>query len=499
MKKIVNLCLWLVLFVLAIGQAQAQSFEEQLATLDGVSGIEKLKSDIYADKYLVRINQLIDPKHPEVGTFTQRVIVAHVGYDRPTVIVTEGYGAAYALNPRYQEELCRLFNANMSGHDAYGMLKGEKGVHRLVRISPFDANARRHTSFASVNVVPEFGAVSDIVIDPKDIRVDIFRSGGAGGQNVNKVSSAVRITHNPTGIVVQCEIERSQLMNKATCMPYREKRENKYQWCIAGAASKLWAKRVFPKERGNKGVEKLWEAIIATSRAAEGKGIENWEAHEIDLKKRCDYLNSLKLKSLHYLSKNGTDLIVGLIPGVIFLGGGEKTVQGTFFQPNIPSEECFTSPMKGEAEGIVYSARPLAYQGQLVEDFSVRFEKGRAVEVHAKQGEEILKGILAIDEGSSYLGECALVPFDSPINNTGILFLNTLYDENACCHLALGRGFTSLYPDFQKYSEDELHAFGINKSASHVDFMVGSEDLNIIGTTIEGKEIPLFKNGNWAF
>jgi len=295
------------------------------------------------------------------------------------------------------------------------------------------------------------------------------------------------------------KIAAVQAMQMSQIMPYREKRENKYQWCIAGAASKLWAKRVFPKERGNKGVEKLWEAIIATSRAAEGKGIENWEAHEIDLKKRCDYLNSLKLKSLHYLSKNGTDLIVGLIPGVIFLGGGEKTVQGTFFQPNIPSEECFTSPMKGEAEGIVYSARPLAYQGQLVEDFSVRFEKGRAVEVHAKQGEEILKGILAIDEGSSYLGECALVPFDSPINNTGILFLNTLYDENACCHLALGRGFTSLYPDFQKYSEDELHAFGINKSASHVDFMVGSEDLNIIGTTIEGKEIPLFKNGNWAF
>jgi len=282
-------------------------------------------------------------------------------------------------------------------------------------------------------------------------------------------------------------------------MPYREKRENKYQWCIAGASSKEWAKQVFPKERGKKGIEKLWEAIISTSRAADGKGIENWRAHEIDLKKRCDYLNSLKLKSLHYLSKNGTDFTVGLIPGVIFLGGGEKTLQGTFYQPNIPSEECFTSPMKGEAEGIVYSARPLAYQGQLIEDFSIRFEKGKAVEVHAKKGEEALKGILSIDEGSAYLGECALVPFDSPINNTGILFLNTLYDENACCHLALGRGFTSLYPDYQKYSEDELHGFGINKSASHVDFMIGSRDLNITGTTFEGKHVPLFKNGNWAF
>jgi aminopeptidase len=150
--------------------------------------------------------------------------------------------------------------------------------------------------------------------------------------------------------------------------------------------------------------------------------LANWNQHDIDLKKRCDYLNSLNLRSLHYTSKNGTDLTVGLIPGVIFLGGGEKTLQGTYFQPNIPSEECFTSPMKGQAEGIVYSAKPLAYQGTLIEDFSVRFHEGKAVEVHAKQGEEALKSILAIDEGSAYLGECALVPFNSPINNTGILF-----------------------------------------------------------------------------
>ena len=246
-------------------------------------------------------------------------------------------------------------------------------------------------------------------------------------------------------------------------------------------------------------MEKLWEAILFTSRALDGNGIANWDVHDKNLKKKCEYLNSLRLKKLHYTSSNGTDLTVGLIPGVIFEGGGEMTLTNIYCQPNIPSEECFTSPMRGEAEGIVYSAKPLSYAGQLITDFWVKFEKGKAVDVGAKTGEEALRSILSLDEGSAYLGECALVPYDSPINNTGILFYNTLFDENAACHLALGRGFTNLYPDFEKYTEEELHSFGINKSSSHVDFMIGSKDLNIVGTTEDGREVAIFKDGNWAF
>ncbi len=279
---------------------------------------------------------------------------------------------------------------------------------------------------------------------------------------------------------------------------YIEARANKYQWCIAGAPSKAWAKKVFPNETSSRAVEKLWETILEVSRAGDGNGIANWEEHDRVLKSKCDKLNALRLKKLHYTSSNGTDLTVGLIPGVIFEGGGETTLQGTFFQPNIPSEECFTSPMKGEAEGIVYSAKPLVYQGHMIRDFWVRFENGKAVDVHAEEGEEALRSILSLDEGSAYLGECALVPYDSPINNTGLLFYNTLYDENACCHLALGRGFTNLYPDFEKYTDDEIHGFGINKSLSHVDFMIGSKDLNIVGSTEDGKEVQIFKDGNWA-
>lgn len=280
---------------------------------------------------------------------------------------------------------------------------------------------------------------------------------------------------------------------------YKEMTENKIPWCIAGAPAKEWAMKVFPNENEEEAMEKLWESILYTSRALDGNGIKNWEEHDVNLKKRCDYLNSLRLKELHYTSSNGTDLRVGLIPGVIFLGGGETTIDGRFFQPNIPSEEVFTSPRKGEAEGIVYAAKPLVYNGVLIKNFWVKFHEGKAIDVHAEEGEEALRSILTLDEGSAYLGECALVPYDSPINNTGLLFYNTLYDENAACHLALGRGFTELYPDFQKYTDEELRNFGINYSLSHVDFMIGSKDLDIVGTLESGEEVQIFKDGNWAF
>lgn len=280
---------------------------------------------------------------------------------------------------------------------------------------------------------------------------------------------------------------------------YREASENHHSWCIAGVPSLPWARKVFPGMADDEAVEKLWEAILTTSRCIDGNGIENWKRHDEDLKARCNYLNSLNLRKLRYHSGNGTDFTVGLIPGVRFAGGSEKTVEGQVYSPNIPSEECFTSPMKGEAEGIVYSSKPLSYQGQLIEDFSVRFHEGKAVEVKARVGEDALRSILTLDKGSAYLGECALVPYHSPINETGILFFNTLYDENAACHLALGTGFPELYPDFEKYTDDEIRSFGINKSQSHVDFMIGSKDMEIIGITADGKEVAIFKDGDWAF
>lgn len=280
--------------------------------------------------------------------------------------------------------------------------------------------------------------------------------------------------------------------------PYRDAMENKYQWCIAAVAGKNWAKKVFPGEKNAlTAEEKLWEAILKCSRA-EGNPVANWNEHNKDLYNRCRFLNGLKLKKLVYRSSNGTDFSVGLMPEGVFAGGGEETLSGRYFNPNIPSEEVFTTPKRGEAEGIVYSTKPLSYQGQLIEDFWVRFEKGRVVDTGARKGGDVLKKMVSMDEGASYLGECALVPFDSPINDSGLLFYNTLFDENASCHLAFGRGFSMCVKDYDKYSDEKIKQLGVNDSMIHVDFMIGTRDLNIAGETENGERVEIFRNGNWA-
>ena len=285
--------------------------------------------------------------------------------------------------------------------------------------------------------------------------------------------------------------------------PFRDKMDCRYQWCIAAVPGKAWAKKIFPDLSAAQAVEKLWEAILNCSRVGtdvDTDPIANWHAHNEDLAKRCDYLNSQNLRYLEYSSSNGTNLKVGLIPDALFMGGGENALgSGIYFNPNIPSEEIFVTPKRGEAEGIVYSTKPLSYECQLIETFSIRFENGKAVEVHAEKNEELLRRMVEMDEGAAYLGECALVPHDSPISNSGLLFYNTLFDENASCHLAMGRGFANCIKDFEKYTLAECREKGINESMIHEDFMIGTPDMTITGITEDGKRVPIFENGNWAF
>ena len=280
---------------------------------------------------------------------------------------------------------------------------------------------------------------------------------------------------------------------------FREERDNKYQWVVAGAASKAWAKKVFPGVPTNKAVEMLWDAILKTSRFCEDPE-KAWAKHDEELAKHAAHLNSLNLDYLHYESSNGTNFKVWLNEKALWLSGGETIKDtGVYYNPNIPTEECFTTPIAGKAEGIVFSTKPLSYNGELIENFSIRFKEGKVVEVHAEKGEHVFKEMVAMDEGACKLGEVALVPYDSPINNTGILFFSTLYDENAACHLALGLGFNNAIKDYEKYSYEELKNMGVNDSGIHVDFMIGSKDLNITGYTRDGKKVAIFKNGNWAF
>ena len=309
------------------------------------------------------------------------------------------------------------------------------------------------------------------------------------------------ISDDPDGLrgMNQKKYARAMAARSKTIKPIRNRMENKYQWCIAAVPGKEWAKKLFPELRAGAAVEKLWEAILTASRVFDDP-IKEWDMHNKNLAKRCEYLNSLGIKELHYKASNGTDLKVGLIPDAIFMAGGEETLgSGIFYNPNIPSEEAFTSPMKGEAEGIVYSSMPLSYGGQLIDNFFMKFEGGKVIEVGAEKNVELLREIISMDEGAAYLGECALVPYSSPIRESGILFYNTLFDENAACHLAIGRGFTNLLRDYEKYTEDEAHEKGINDSVTHVDFMIGTKDLEITATTHDGKSVKIFENGEWAF
>ena len=281
--------------------------------------------------------------------------------------------------------------------------------------------------------------------------------------------------------------------------PFRLAIENRHQWCIAAVPGKAWAKKVFPNLTEKKAIEEMWKVILHASRADSKNPIQAWKEHNDDLSARCSYLNGLGLRFLEYKSANGTDIRVELNEDGIFCGGKEKTLQGREFNPNIPTEEVFTSPKAGKAEGIVYSTKPLSYMGELIEDFSLRFENGKVTEVKAKKGEELLKYMVSMDEGAGMLGECALIPYDSPINESGVLFYNTLFDENASCHFALGHGFNECLKGYEKYTDEECKKHGINDSMIHVDFMIGSKDMSIIGITKNGERVQIFKNGNWAF
>lgn len=294
------------------------------------------------------------------------------------------------------------------------------------------------------------------------------------------------------------KISKANMARFPIIKPYRDAMENKYQWCIAAVPGVEWAKKIYPELPDDDAVEELWENILSCSRVDDDP-IEAWRKHNENLAKRCKFLNDYKFEKLEYKSADGTDFMVGLNPRGRFTGGGETTLGSKiYFNPNIPSEEVFTSPMRGVADGKVVATKPLSYQGKLIEDFWMRFENGKVVEVHAERNQDLLEKMVSMDEGAAYLGECALIAYDSPINNTGILFYNTLFDENASCHLAVGRGFNECLEGFENMTVEECQKAGINSSMIHVDFMIGSEDMDIVGVTKDGKRVQIFKNGNWA-
>ena len=319
---------------------------------------------------------------------------------------------------------------------------------------------------------------------------------------VDQLPARIHISsEDPDGLkgVSVPKMQKAQAARSTVLRPYRKAIDNKHQWTIIAVPSKKWAKKVFPGVRASVAEEKLWEAILQTVRVTPDNDPEAaWDQHNATLQEKSGKLNALDLDYLHYTAPNGTDFKCWLIPGAKWEGGGATILDGTFYNPNMPTEEVFTSPLKGKCEGTLVSTMPLSYQGNLIENFSITFENGRAVSCKAQQGQELLEKMLHMDEGASMLGELALVPHDSPVSNTGILIYNTLFDENAACHVALGFGFPECVEGFESMTDQELQEKGVNDSIIHVDFMIGSKDLDITGYTRDGKAVQIFKNGNWA-
>jgi len=273
---------------------------------------------------------------------------------------------------------------------------------------------------------------------------------------------------------------------------------NKNSWCIAAVPSAAWAKKVFPALSEEEALKKLWEEVLKAVRVDREDPVAAWNEHKSNLKRSMDFMKSNNFKLLHYKNSLGTDLEIELPDGYVWVGSSEYTEDGVEFIANMPTEEVFTLPRKSGVNGRVVSTKPLSYNGSIIDKFSMTFKDGRIVDYTAKEGYDTLKGIIETDEGSHYLGEVALVQNDSPISKSGILFLNSLFDENASCHLAIGKAYPCL-ENGANMTEEELDRAGVNNSLMHVDFMIGSPDLEITGITAEGKKVPVFRNGNFAF
>lgn len=274
---------------------------------------------------------------------------------------------------------------------------------------------------------------------------------------------------------------------------------NRSQWSIVAAPNLVWAEKVFPNLKGEEAVEALWDAILKASRVTETNNpVEEWDLHNETLLKHNKILNDFDFVSLHFKNSLGTDLVVKLVENHVWAGGGENSTNGVYFNPNIPTEENFSMPDRNGVDGKVVATKPLNYQGTLVEDFWLEFKDGKVVDYGAKKELAALKNLVDLDEGSSRLGEVALISHDSPISNSNILFYNTLFDENASCHLALGRAYPMNVKGGNDMTPEQLKAAGANSSMTHVDFMFGNEDMNIVGTKKDGSKVQIFEKGNFV-
>jgi aminopeptidase len=320
-------------------------------------------------------------------------------------------------------------------------------------------------------------------------------------QAFRKGSARLAITGNDPSLLSQQDPEKVSRMNRATSKAYRPALEliarHEINWTIVASATPAWAAAVFPSLSQDEGLARLWEAIFAASRADQPDPVAAWKKHDGDLHARAERLNEKRYSALHFRGP-GTDLRVGLADDHLWLGGGTTARNGRYCIPNMPTEEVFTTPHKDRVEGRVTSTKPLSYSGTMIEDISVRFEAGRIVEAHAARGEQVLQRMIETDEGARRLGEVSLVPHSSPIASSGLLFMNTLFDENAACHIALGQAYSTCLKNGDSLTPEQLASRGANESLIHVDWMIGSNHIDVDGISAEGNSTPVMRGGEWV-
>lgn len=329
-------------------------------------------------------------------------------------------------------------------------------------------------------------------------QIELFRDWMSRGGAILHISA-------PTpGLLGDIDPKKVSEAMKAQSMAMREYRAytmgNKGQWSIVSVPTVAWSRKVFPSLSDEEAVKAMWKEILAAVRVNETTDpIAAWDLHNTSLAKHNKQLNDFNFKHLHFKNGHGTDVVIGLVPHHIWAGGSEKAMNGFVFNPNMPTEETFTMPSVTHVEGTIHATKPLSYNGHVIDNFWIKFENGRAVSWDAEQGLDILTALLESDEGSRHLGEVALISHDSPISNSNVLFYNTLFDENASCHVALGKAYPMNVKGGLDMSLEALKAAGANDSMNHVDFMFGSEDMSIVGLTQDDQEVVVFANGNFVF
>jgi aminopeptidase len=412
----------------------------------------------------------------------------------------------FTQTPEFEKNLDRL--AEVAVRVGLGIAPGQELVMtatldavplaRLITQHAYKAGASVVTSILAdeQNALLRFRYGSDVSFDAApswlyEGMAAAYKSGAA----------RLAIAGNDPSLLSKEDPEKVSRVNRATSKAYRPALEliarHEINWTIVACATPAWAAAVFPNLPPDEALARLWKAISAASRADQPDPVAAWKEHDANLHRRAERLNEKRYSALHFRGP-GTDLRVGLADGHLWLGGGTTARNGLYCIPNMPTEEVFTTPHKDRAEGHVTSTKPLSHQGTMIEEISVRFEAGKIVEAHAARGNQVLQRMIETDEGARRLGEVALVPHSSPIASSGLLFLNTLFDENAACHIALGQAYSTCLKDGDSLSPEQLASRGANSSLIHVDWMIGSNRIDVDGISAAGNSEPVMRAGEWV-